>query len=400
MTTTLSPTERDALLQQFEAMEAQAPFHLLTPGEIRALTAMESPDVPIVSLYLDLGPAARQDRKWATVLKTLARDATAASPDARAARHVTQEVGRIEAMLDQRVRDLGRGLALFTAESLGLWHEVALPLALPNRLRVGSRAYLRPLFRVMDEHDRFLIVLVDDQRARIFISQLGFIVEVADLVEEGSSYVDDQNGWARVRLQRQRDAHVQSHAGTVAHAASLAMDHFAARWMLLAGTPDVVVDVREQLPQAVASRLGGEFKVALAASTKDVAKAAAPIQRAVEAREELATIERLGNARSGGRGVWGLEDTLQAIGEGRVMTLVVQHDYRAPGGVCVDSGVLTANPTGLCPHCGEAVADVGDVVEMALERAYQQGADLEMVRSEAGLTRLGDYAPIGALLRF
>jgi peptide subunit release factor 1 (eRF1) len=399
MSTTLSPQERDALVAQFHAMEEEAPFRLLTPGEVKLLNTLASDDAPIVSVYLDLGPEARRDRTWATVLKSLAREVTATITDPREARRVAQEVARIEQMLSQRLPDLGRSMALFSSEAIGLWHEVMLPVGLPNRLRFGKRAYLRPLFRVLDEHERFVIVVLDAQRARLFVSQLGSTVEVADLIEEGPSR-HHEDGWVQMRLERQRDAHVLWHAGAVAHAAGLALEHFGARWLLVSGTADVLADFRQQLPQAVAARLAGEFRIAATASLSEVGQAVAAIERDVEAREELVTIERLGNARPGGRGVWGLEDTLRALNEMRVMTLVVQHDYRTQGGVCVDSGDLTANPIGLCPHCGEAVTLVEDVVEMALERAYRQSAQLEMVRSAAGLSRLEDYSPIGALLRF
>jgi peptide subunit release factor 1 (eRF1) len=399
MSTTLPPGERDALVQQFQAIEQQAPFRLLTPGEVRELGTMASDEAPIISLYLDLGPEARKDRKWATVYRNLARDAVNGVADARQARLVAEELGRIERTLGQRLPDLGRSLALFASESLRLWHEVMLPVSLPNRLRVGRGPYMRPLYRVMDEHDRFLIVLLDDQRARLFISQLGFIVEVADLVEEGPSQ-HKQGGWAQMRLQRQHDAHVLWHAGAVAHATSLAMEHFGVRWLLVSGTPDVLVDYRQQLPHAVTARLGGEFKVMVTASSSEVAQAASALQRDVEAREEVATISQVTEARSSGRGVWGLEATLGALGDQRVMTLVAQHDYRAPGGMCADSEVLTANTIGLCPHCGESVTVVDDVVDMALERAFRQTAHLEMVRSAAGLEQLARLAPIGALLRY
>lgn len=399
MSTTLPPGERDALVQQFQAIEQQAPFRLLTPGGVRELGTMASDEAPIISLYLDLGPESRQDRKWATVYKSLAKDAINGVADPRQARLVAEELGQIERTLGQRLPDLGRSVALFACGALGLWHEVVLPVSLPNRLRVDRRPYMRPLFRVMDENDRFLIVLLDDQRARLFVSQLGFIVEAADLIEEGPSQ-HKQGGWAQMRLQRHHDAHVLWHAGAVAHATTLAMEHFGARWLLVSGTPDVLADYRQQLPQAVTARLGGEFKAMVTAPAGDVAQAAATLQRKVEAREEVATIERVAEARSSGRGVWGLDDTLRALGEQRVMTLVAQHDYRAPGGMCVDSELLTPNTIGLCPQCGEPVTLVDDVVDMALERAYRQSAHLELVRSAAGLERLAEFEPIGALLRY
>ena len=88
MTSALSPEERDALLQQFDALAEVAPFVPLTRRHMNQLTAVESGEVPLISLYLDLGPRARQDRRWAIVLKNLVRDALSGVDDPKQERQV------------------------------------------------------------------------------------------------------------------------------------------------------------------------------------------------------------------------------------------------------------------------------------------------------------------------
>jgi peptide subunit release factor 1 (eRF1) len=399
MRTSLSPSDRDALVQQFQALEEQAPFRLLTPHEMVTLGQLEASDAPIVSAYLDLGPDARRDRAWATVLKSNARQRLERIDDRRQARFVEAELARIERSLSHKLPDLGRSVAVFSSEPLGLWHEVVLPVPLPNRFEVGERPYMRPLFRVLDEHDRFLLVVLDDKRARLFISQLGSIVEIADLIEEGPSLTHG-GGWAQMRLQRQHDAHVLWHAGAVAHASALALEQFGARWMLVAGTPDVLVDFRNQISPPAAARMAGEFKVNTTVPASQVASAAAPLQRQVEAREESATVDRLSHAPPGGKAAWGLVDTLAALNDGRVLSLVVLDDFRSPGAVCGDTGRLYADAEGLCPDCGESLTPLPDVVDIALERAHRLGARLELVRSADARAQLAARAPIAAGLRY
>lgn len=399
MSTSLSPSDRDALVRQFQTLEEEAPFRLLTPQELVELGSVESHDAPVVSAYLDLGPDARRDRTWATRLKSLGRQALDRIDDRRRARVVEGELARVERTLSHKLPDLGRSVAVFACESAGLWHEVALPVPLPNRLEVRPKPYLRPLFRVMDEHDRFLLVVLDDQRARLFVSQLGSIVEVADLIEEGPSLTHG-GGWAQMRLQRQHDAHVLWHAGAVAHATSLALEKFGAHWFLVAGTPDVLAEYRNQLAAPVAGRLAGEFRVMATASPSDVAAAAAPLQRDVEAREERSSVEGLAHEPPGGKAAWGLDATLTALSDGRVMELLVLDDYRSPGGLCADTSRLFAMSEGLCPDCGEAIVPVEDVVDLALERAHRSGAQIDLVRSPEAREMLAARAPIAARLRY
>lgn len=396
---TLSPTERDALLEQFELLAEKAPFQFLTHRHIDLLTETESDAFPIISLYLDLGPQARQDRAWAIQFKNLSRVALSEIEDAQRARSVAAELERLEALLAHSVPELGRGLALFVAQPLALQVQIVLPVPLPNRLKVDRRPYLRPLFRVLDEHDRFLVAVIGNQRARLFVTQLGSALEVADLISDVPGR-QSQGGWAQMRLQRRRDVRLQWHAGAVAHAVSLAMDYFDARWLLLSASTEVEVEFRKSLPASISQRLAGEFSIESVAPASQVVEATAPLRDEVEAREELAAVRQLHEVPDAGARALGLDEVLLRLAEGRVRKLLVLDDYRASGGVCPRCNVARAESGVACRFCGEPLQEVDDVVDMALEMAYRQSASLELVRSEPARSQLRELAPIVALLRF
>ena len=399
MTTKLSPQEREALLDQFEQMAYDMPFNLLTPRRLRELAAIESEEVPIISVYLDLSPQFRIKRAWLTAYKTMAHEAVEKITDRKRARKVEAELERIQRALIQMVPDLGRGVALFVSEPLGLWRQMALPVPLPNRIEVGKRPFLRPLFRTQDEHDRYVVVLLDKRRARLFVSQIGYTEEVADLYEETPNR-HDQGGWSQMHIQRHHDAHVLWHASAVAYATMLVIDQFQARYLLVSGTPEVLVEYREHLPAPAAQRYAGEFELPIIATTAEITAAIEPLQREIEAREEVATLQRLQEAAPIGRGTWGLESTFQALNEQRVMTLVVREDFQAMGAVCTNCGILTAEIEDVCPACGGRLEIFPDAVDIALERAVDQDAALEIVCSQPGKAMLEQARPIGAIFRF
>jgi peptide subunit release factor 1 (eRF1) len=83
------------------------------------------------------------------------------------------------------------------------------------------------------------------------------------------------------------------------------------------------------------------------------------------------------------------------------MTLVVDGTSSKPGARCRNCGGLWATPTPSCAACGsDAVEQVEDVVELAIERALDQKGYFELVCSDAArqaMTRIGSLA---ALLRW
>ncbi len=398
MPATLTSQERDSLIVRFDELAADGSLNLLTRRRFTELAALES-DSPVVSLYIDLSPQHRHNNAWAIDLKTHARDALAGIADRGQAETVRGEIERMERRLIEDAPRLGRGAAFFSCPARELWFQVSLPLALPTRLRVGRRPYLRPLARIRDEHDRFGVVILDNQRARLFVSQLGHVQETADLFED-TPKSHKQGGWSQMRIQRHHDAHVMWHAGAVAQATEILIDRLEARHLLVAGTPQVLTEYRDACSPKVRKRWSGDFALPIEASVTEVAGAIAPLQQEVEAREEVDTIGRIHDSVSSGRGVWGLEPTLVALRERRVMTLVVHDRYRAPGAECVRCGLLLTDDRRRCPACNARVDQVEDLVDALLERAVTQEAELELVRSDRARALLPREEPVGALLRF
>src|SRR5258708_34154068 len=93
--------------------------------------------------------------------------------------------------------------------------------------------------------------------------------------------------------------------------------------------------------------MAADFAVEFHARPAAVAAAAEPAQRTIEAREESATGQRLLGAGPKGS-AWGEQPTLDALREGRGMTLVVDGMSSKPGARCRNCGGRLAGPTPRC----------------------------------------------------
>src|SRR5690606_13611903 len=115
------------------------------------------------------------------------------------------------------------------------------------------------------------------------------------------------------------------------------------------------------------------FQCDINASPTEVAEKAEPIQRKVEEREELDTIEQV-EALLTTRAVGGLQETLDMLNQQRVMTLVLDDDQVIPGGIDRETGMLTTQTEGAHPMTGNEISPENDLFEVMLERALAQSA--------------------------
>ena len=397
MSTTLAPDTRDALLEELRRRTTTPGFHFLTPDHLTRLNETASSGAPVVSLYLSLSPEMRRGNAWE---KAFRETTDAVLADAGEQREAVQgELDRIRETLDAGLPRTGRGVAFFACESIGLFERLGTAIDLPTSVHVEQNPYVRPLARVRDENDRFVIALLSAHQSRFFFSQIGLVEEVYTLDGEEFAVTDtvskDQRQDIKADLRR-------SQAKQSAHATTLICKTLGARHVVYSAPPDMDADFCDALDQATRQRLAGSFACEIHASTAEVAQAAEAVQRETEAREEMDTLGRI-EAALGSKAVVGVTDVVDMLNQQRVMMLVVDDEAYVPGGlVPVDGAVdlLTDQTTGTYAATGASVRAVPDLVEHMLDRAMTQGAQLEIIRSEAARAALAKHGPAAAILRF
>jgi peptide subunit release factor 1 (eRF1) len=397
MSTTLAPDTRDALLDELRRRTTTPGFHFLTSDHLTRLNETASDGAPVVSLYLSLSPEMRRGNAWEQAFREVSNQALGQAGKHTAA--VQAELDRIRETLEGGLPRTGRGVAFFACESIGLFERLGTAIDLPTSVHVEQNPYVRPLARVRDENDRFVIVLVSAHQSRFFFAQIGLVEEVYTLDGEELAVTDtvskDQRQDIRADLRR-------AQAQRSAHAATLICKTLDARHVVYSAPPDMDAAFTEALDQATRQKLAGHFACEIHASTAEVAAAAEAVQRETEAREEMETLARV-EAQLSTRAVAGLADTLDMLNQQRVMTLVVDDEALVPGGLVSMDGaadLLTEQTGGTYAATGTAVRPVLDLVEHMLDRAMTQGASLEIVRSDDARAVLAKHGPAAAILRF
>lgn len=369
----------------------------LTQEAIRTLVAFKGKDAPVVSLYLDVdGRRHVRPRDYEVRLEALLRHA--ADRTNGAASGSLADLQRIEAYVKAGFdRSRTRGVAVFSCRAHDLWEVVELPVPVRNQLVVNATPHVRQLEAVLDEYEPLAVLLADKQRARMFVFELGELVERSELFDRLPRHEDDGGDWDR--------DHVRDHTAEAAHhhlkrAALVAFEVYKAHPFehLVIGAPEEIAGVLERdLHSYLRERIRARVSIPVSATEAAVREAALGVEEQIERTMEAALVRRLRDA-IGGRtsGVAGLADTLAALVERRVDTLLVSDGFEAPGWRCHACGHVALRGRA-CPVCGKDMQQVDDVVEEAVEEALAQSCRVEVCVGNADLDVLGR---IGALLRF
>ncbi len=372
---------------------------MLSDDRIRSIAARR--DSPVVtSCYLDVdGRRHPRHIDYEHQLEHLVRlgRERAAALDPEAAHSVEGDLERITGWVRQGFdRSRIRGLAFFACSATGFFEVVELPLGVNNEIVINHTARVRQLEALAHEFERFAVLLVDRQRARLFRFELGELTEHTE-VFDAVPRRHESGGRSASNIQRHTDELAHKH---LKHAAEVTFEQMGTNpvdHLILGGPAQVVSELEGLLHPNLKERVAARVSVMVTASPEEVRQAALEVETEVERREEQALVERLRNGVGAGNGgVAGLSGTLKAIVERRVETLLVADGYEAPGWRCPSCQFLASRGRE-CPVCATAMETVDDVVEQAMEEALVNKCRVQIVRENG---ELDDMGRIGALLRF
>jgi peptide subunit release factor 1 (eRF1) len=145
------------------------------------------------------------------------------------------------------------------------------------------------------------------------------------------------------------------------------------------------------------SCIAGTFPIEMNAGEHEVRQRSLTLLREANVEREKKLVETMVTLQAkGGNAVVGLDDTLQAISDKRVQTLIISDGFRAPGYIHDESGFLVAN-LAKSPLSDKELSQVEDVVDAAVAQTMGQGGHVEIISDNRHLEKAGR---IGAVLRY
>jgi peptide subunit release factor 1 (eRF1) len=340
---------------------------------------------PVLSLYLNVDPNRRTADKYKLALRNLLAKAEGAD---------VEDAKRMQNYLEMGYNRQGRSLIMFSCATKEFWWAKNYMVPVEDAVFVSRRPYVRQLAQLVDAYERYGVIHVDQEGARLFLFNMG-VLENADgyLGEEVKTH--KAGGWASQRYQR-HEATVARH--NLQDAAEMAEDFYRAantRRLLLAGTEKNVARFQDLLSNRLRSMVVGRITASANATPTDLSdKALKVAMQAAEEEAQALADQVVTMVHKGGAAVAGLAETLTAVQDGRAQHVVVLSGFARPAYRFVDSGYILLD-LGDDKELGSGrIQELPDAVESVLRRAMVQGIGVTILERHTGLEKLGKIAAL------
>lgn len=366
---------------------------MLTETNLQELLGYQTEN-QVLSLYLNTDPTQGSSEVYKLNLRSLLKDI-----------NLSSDVMAVDNYFARDYDWSGRSVAVFTCAPDDFFRAYSLAIPIRNQIIVDVRPHVKPLASLLDNYGGYGVILVDKQGARLFSFHLGELKEQEGILGENIRHT--KRGGASAKPGMRGGMAGQTHyeeeiAGrNMRDVAGFATHFFSennVRRILIGGTEANIALLRSLLPKSWQSLIVGTFPMSMTASKTDVLERTMQIGKEAEYRREEQVLHKLVTGAAKERGaVLNLDDTLSAMHDGRVQSLVIQEGYRAIGYRCLGCGYVTAQELPACQFCGSKFEKIPDAVELAVYQVMKAGGDVEVMQHQH---QVNGFENIGALLRY
>lgn len=373
---------------------------MLNIGELRDIVKIEGNGSYFVSLYLNVNPVTNPKGDYAIQFKNMLKN-TSDTLNRDVFKKVKEDLAAIDAYVLSNKKDFKKGLSILSSQENSFWRQYNVSVPFRNELIVDRTPYIKPLLDIIDSYQRYAVLLVDRESARIFVVHLGEITEYGEVHTPDVPGRHKKGGWFALS-QNHYERHIDFHVGlhlkdVIKKFEEFLKGEFIGR-LILCGSPETVTLTKGLLPKTTVDRIIGSFHAGMFESNTDILKKASPVLEAHERQRQKDTVEELiMRARKNEKAALGMDDVLNAVHEGKVMRLLFLRDFRCEGYSCPSCRTLSLHKIKDCPYCKSPMDNVNYLVDLMAQKAVEQGALIEVIGESRELLEAGS---IGAFLRF
>jgi peptide chain release factor subunit 1 len=315
-------------------------------------------------------------------------------------RHATRDALRRdwEQVHELALRTVGeqstRSLACFVASESGYGRALRLPWPLRNRAFFEDRFVVWPLRQVLDQADRYGIILTDKHDARLFLFFMEKLEEVFDVVDAIPGRLHFPDPLRESHYMHKHVEHFHHHFDKVSEVGLRLFQREPFEHLIIGGLWEALPQFESHLHCYLRDRIVARWEIDVHAPTPQIQQRARQEEAKVLERQARDIWQKIQDYRPQ-RGALGPEETFAALWQRRVQALLEESGASRQGFRCSVCGRLHLNG-GACVECGGKMTDVPDVMEEAVHEAIEQSAQVRFWKNPV----LREVQSIAALKRY
>ncbi len=367
----------------------------------------------VTSLYLDLQPESRQDRKYLIVYKDMVKEKKGElekrNIDREVRESVEEDFKKIEEFLSEpdNLKNC-RGIGIFSCSKRNLFEFIKLPYVYRNRLAVAEHPLLREVAAIDEEFGRVGILLIDRKHARYFKMDIGSFNEVINFMEplatrshkfhSGGALLRGAEGTFKMQMPaRVSDSNMVQHSfgewrfhmrikNEWQSLLKISADAVFEDWketkfdrLVIGGFEESKIrEIENHLHPYLKERLIGYIVINPSTATEsEIREKVLDLLKQKDREDEKRLIEELKELEGKGLAVNGTSRVLEMLAMGNVRTVLIPEDFEKPGYLCSRTKLVTLKPD--CPLPEEEAMEVSDIVDEVIEEALSQKAVIEII---------------------
>jgi peptide subunit release factor 1 (eRF1) len=376
---------------------------MITINELKELAKIDSGNSPLISLYVDTFPSL----DWKKITKIYIKNERARmlpilqkTENKLTIKKFEDDIKKILTFLNYNLEPEVNGVSIFACNSLDLFKIFKLTLRVNNLMVIGNRPYIRPLINLLEDYNNYILVRINADEVKVFlISRREILSEVK--FEEPNLYArTSKGGWMALsqgRYERRREKQIDSlFRESITNLSKIVSKHKIER-IILCGSNENLAIYKNLCPHSLLKKIVSEYQFDARAMDNAVIEASYKYGEEAERAQEKRKLDKiLDSIGTSGKGITGVNETLDLLWNGRLQSLILDSNITLEGSLCIneDCGYFTANEISGCQYCGGKTIATPNILNLAVSKALSQGIDIEFIQNDERLKSIGGIAGI------
>lgn len=247
---------------------------------------------PILSIYFGFAGKKTPDRK---VVLSLFHSLIHQNLSDEEAKIFRSDVDKIEEYLSDEFDSRGARSVVFFTAGKNLWRVFPFEFYLPPLCVVSYSLYVKPLIDAFDSYKKYIVLLIDRGKARLFSVYLGEVQEYAEVFDgivPQNVRANERDFYGRSdKIFRHIQDHLHRHVVIVANALSEFIKKNGGNFLLIGGHKELLPMIIKELPISVQKMVVAEFVTAVNIPLQKVLLQSKAVAEKIEQNEEESRLE-------------------------------------------------------------------------------------------------------------